>query len=73
MIDISLLKLNKARYTATLVACEWEGAVLEKVTRKSGQEPYAQNAQKRRKGKRGPTEQPTNQQTNQPTDPQSGL
>ena len=33
---------NKARYTATLVACGWAGAVLEKVTRASGQEPYAQ-------------------------------
>ena len=39
--------LNKARYTATLVACWWAGAVLEKVTRASGQEPYAQKAQKR--------------------------
>ena len=33
---------NKAGYTATLVACGWAGAVLEKVTRASGQEPYAQ-------------------------------
>ena len=40
---------NKARYTATLVACGWAGAVLEKVTRASGQEPYAQKAQKRQK------------------------
>ena len=38
---------NKAGYTATLVACELAGAVLEKVTRASGQEPYAQkNAEK---------------------------
>ena len=36
---------NKAVYTATLVACRWAGAVLEKVTRASGQEPYAQKAQ----------------------------
>ena len=41
--------LNKAGYTATLVACGWAGAVLEKVTTASGQEPYAQNAKKRRK------------------------
>ena len=40
-------KENKAGYTATLVACGWAGAVLEKVTRASGQEPYAQKAQKR--------------------------
>ena len=40
---------NKAGYTATLVACGWAGAVLEKVTRASGQEPYAQKAQKRQK------------------------
>ena len=31
----------KNRYTATLVACGW-AAVLEKVTRASGQEPCAQ-------------------------------
>ena len=40
---------NKAGYTATLVACGWTGAMLEKVTRASGPEPYAQKAQKRRK------------------------
>ena len=44
-------KDNKAGYTATLVACGWAGAVLEKVTRASGQEPYAQKAKKRRKSK----------------------
>ena len=38
---------NKAGYTAILVACGWAGAVLEKVIRASGQEPYAQKAQKR--------------------------
>ena len=32
-------EINKAGYTATLVACRWAGAVLEKVTRASGQEP----------------------------------
>ena len=42
---------NKAGYTATLVACEWAGAVLEKVTRASRQEPYAQKSQKRGKSK----------------------
>ena len=49
----------KAGYTATLVACGWAGAVLEKVTGSYGQEPYAQKAQKRRKSKKG-TDQPTN-------------
>ena len=53
---------NKAGYTATLVACGWVGAVLEKVTGSSGQEPYAQKAQKRQKSKKG-TDQPTDQQT----------
>ena len=53
---------NKARYTATLVACGWAGAVLEKVTRASGQELYAQKAQKRRKSKKG-TDQPTDRPT----------
>ena len=38
---------NKAEYTATLVACGWAGAVLEKVTKAFGQEPYAQKTQKR--------------------------
>ena len=28
--------INKAGYTATVVACGWAGAVLEKVTRASG-------------------------------------
>ena len=49
---------NKAGYTATLVACGWAGALLEKVTRVAGQEPYAQKVQKRRKSKRG-TDGPT--------------
>ena len=60
--------INKAGYTATLVACGWAGAVLEKVTRASGQEPYAQKAQKRRKSKKG-----TDQPTNRPTDRHSGV
>ena len=34
--------VNKVGYTTTLVACGWAEAVLEKVTRASGQEPYAQ-------------------------------
>ena len=34
-------KRNKAGYTATLVACGWAGAVLEKVTRASGQDAGA--------------------------------
>ena len=38
------LTLNKAGYTATLVACGWAGAVLEKVTLASRQELYAQKA-----------------------------
>ena len=38
--------LEKAGYTATLVTCGWAGAVLEKVIRASGQEPYAQKAKK---------------------------
>ena len=42
---------NKAGYTATLVVCGWAGAVLEMVTRASGQEPYAKKAQRCRKSK----------------------
>ena len=33
-----LMKENKAGYTATLVACGWAGAVLEKVTKTFGRE-----------------------------------
>ena len=33
------LKVNKAGYKATLVACGWAGAVLENATWASGQEP----------------------------------
>ena len=57
-------RVNEAGYTATLVACGWAGAVLEKVNRASGQKPYAQKAQKRQKSKKG---------TNQPTDRHSGV
>ena len=71
-------KKNKAGYTATLVACGWAGALLEKVTKASGQEPYAQKAQNHQKSKNGtdrPTNQPTNrhtdQLTNQPTNQQT--
>ena len=54
--------MNKPEYTATLVACGCAGAVVEKVTRASGQELYAQKTQKRRKSKKGidqPTDGPT--------------
>ena len=61
MDDILFLEKNKAGYTATLVACGWAGAVLKKVTRASGQEPYAQKAQKRRKSKKG--DRPTDRRT----------
>ena len=44
-------KINKAGYMATLVACGWTGAVLEKIARASGQELYAQKAQKLLKSK----------------------
>ena len=62
---------NKAGYTATLVACGRAGAVLEKVSKASGHEPYAQKPQKRQKSKKRanrPTDQPTNQPTDRPTD-----
>ena len=50
--------LNKARYTATLVACWWAGAVLKKVTRVSGQK--LKKLKNAKKVKRGPTDRPTN-------------
>ena len=36
--DAAKTKINKAGYTATLVACGWAGAVIEKVTGAFGQE-----------------------------------
>ena len=45
---------NKAGHTATLASCRWTGTVLEKVTRASGLELYAQKAQKRRKSNSSP-------------------
>ena len=51
MVDCAIENENKAGYTATLVACGWAGAVLERVTRASGQEPYAQKDKKCRKSK----------------------
>ena len=48
---------NKAGYTATLVTCGWARAVLEKVTRASGQEPYMLKKLKiAEKVKSGPTD-----------------
>ena len=35
--DVIRMKMNKAGYTATLVACGWAGAVIEKVTGAFGQ------------------------------------
>ncbi|MEE3021920.1 MAG: hypothetical protein VX367_04665 [SAR324 cluster bacterium] len=39
--------VNKVGYTATLVACGWERAVMEKFIGAFGQEQRTQNAQKR--------------------------
>ena len=64
--SLSSFVWKQAGYTATLVACGWAGAVLEKVTRASGQEPCANKAQKRRKSKKGTnrlTDGPTNRRT----------
>ena len=36
--NVSWLIYNKAGYTATLIACEWAGAAIEKVTGLFGQE-----------------------------------
>ena len=59
-VEETAIEKNKAGHTVTLVGCGWAGAVLEKVTRASGQEPYAQKALKRQKSKKGKTNQPTN-------------
>ena len=40
---------KKGGYTATLIACGWADAVIEKVTRASGQELYAQKTQNAKK------------------------
>ena len=49
--SLSSFVWKQAGYTATLVACGWAGAVLEKVTRASGQELYAQKAQQVAQGR----------------------
>ena len=49
---------NKAGYTATLVACKWAVAVLEKVTRASGQSSVLKKHKNAENVKRGPTDQP---------------
>ena len=49
ILGTTLAQHNKAGYTATLVACGWAGAVMEKVTGAFGKERYAQKAKKRRK------------------------
>ena len=38
-------KIDLQPNTATLVACGWAGAMLQKLTRASGQEQYAQKVQ----------------------------
>ena len=55
---------NKAGYTATLVACGWAGAVLEKV--RSSELTTLKNAEKVKWG-------PTDRLTDRPTDGQSGV
>ena len=54
---------NKAGYMATLVACGWAGAVIDKATGVFWQGQLAQNAKKRRK-----SEKRHNQRTDQRTD-----
>ena len=58
--------LNKAGYTATLVACGWEGAVFE-LLKHLGKCSEAKDRKNIKKSKMG-TNRPTNQPTNRPTD-----
>ena len=53
---------NKARYTATPVACGWAGAVIE-VTRSFGQEQWSQKSQKPKKSKVWRTDRRTDGRT----------
>ena len=55
------LQRNKAVYTAESVACDWAGAVMQKLP---------ENA---KKTNALPTDGPTNQPTNRPTDRLSGV
>ena len=50
---------NKAGYTATLVACGWAGAVLEKVTGASGRGRMLKKLKNAKKVERGPIDQRT--------------
>ena len=56
---------NKAGYTATLVACGWAVAVLEKVTRAFGEEC---KLEKLKNAKEQGTNLPTYQPIDRPTD-----
>ena len=58
---------NKARYTATPVACGWAGAIFE-VSGAFWQERYSQKNPKRRKSKVWWTDGPTDGRTDGPTD-----
>ena len=60
--------VNKAGYTATLVACGWAGAVFE-LLKHLGKCSEAKDRKNIKKVKWGPTDRPTNQ----PTDGQSGV
>ena len=71
-IEVLLPLFDKHGTLQNNEACGSAGAVLEKVTRASGQEPHVQKAQKAEKVKRGPTDQPTDQSTDRPTDRPTG-
>ena len=58
---------NKAGYTATFVACGWEGAVFE-LLKHLGNYSEAKDRKNIKKVKWGTTNWPTNQPTDRPTD-----
>ena len=55
---------NKAGYTATLVACGWAGAVMEKVTGELGRSSELKTLKNAKKVKWGPNDRPTDRPTN---------
>ena len=71
-ISSSIHYLNKAGYTATLVACRWAGAVIE-VTSSFGQVQWGQRLQKQKKSKVWRTDGRTDGPTDRPRDQQSGV
>ena len=62
-VESRSMRLNKAEYTATLVACGWAGAVLERSLGHLGRSCVLKKLKNAEKVKRGPNDRPTDRPT----------